>query len=331
MKKLVFFFVATAIAGVPSASATCWRINPSPYAGAQFKTVADAMNDINVLPGDTLLLDPGYHSGCNLKRENMTVLGSGYFLDQNKQWSEAQETTISSVYLSKGCKIEGISTSYIECLESVNIKRCKVQSVSGSRNIIVEQCLITGSLYGVKENSIIRNNIINGRLNGSATGSIIENNTLIGNGAERIITSINNATIRNNIIINTRAGFDSNQVPYATYTLDFDANNRIQNNVFSTPAKYANENYPGNYYVGATIENTFVNTGSDDAKWMLLENSAAKGAATDGGDCGAFGGRTPYVLSGIPQFLPHITEALVPGKPTDGKITVKLKIANQNE
>ncbi|MDE6287905.1 MAG: hypothetical protein K2M00_03865 [Muribaculaceae bacterium] len=113
--------------------------------------------------------------------------------------------------------------------------------------------------------------------------------------------------------------------------MSFDGNNVIQNNVFSTPAKYANEQYPGNYYVGATIENTFVNEGSEDAKWQLLETSAAKNAATHGGDCGAFGGPTPYVLSGIPQFLPHITEALIPAKPTDGKITVKLKIENQNE
>ena len=105
----------------------------------------------------------------------------------------------------------------------------------------------------------------------------------------------------------------------------------MQNNVFSTPERFKNDGYPNNYYVGATVENTFVNEGSDDAKWQLLDSSAAKGAATHGGDCGAFGGATPYVLSGIPMFLPHITEALVPAKPTDGKITVKLKIENQNE
>ncbi len=110
----------------------------------------------------------------------------------------------------------------------------------------------------------------------------------------------------------------------------------IQNNVYSVAERYVNtsdlfKGYPNNYYVGATVENTFVNEGSDDAKWQLLDSSAAKGAATHGGDCGAFGGATPYVLSGIPMFLPHITEALVPAKPTDGKITVKLKIENQNE
>ena len=146
-----------------------------------------------------------------------------------------------------------------------------------------------------------------------------------------VVGNINNATIKNNIIINTSQGFDSDQIPYAAATVSFTDNNIIQNNVFSTPERYANTDYPSNFYVGATIENTFVNEGSEDAKWQLLTTSAAKGAATHGGDCGAFGGPTPYVLSGIPQFLPHITEALIPAKPTEGKITVKLKIANQNE
>ena len=144
------------------------------------------------------------------------------------------------------------------------------------------------------------------------------------------------STIRNNILINTREGFDGNQVPNSCRIYYNCANNVIQNNVLSVAERYIDTNdmfkgYPNNYYVGATVENTFVNEGSDDGKWQLLDTSAAKGAATHGGDCGAFGGATPYVLSGIPMFLPHITEALVPAKPTDGKITVKLKIENQNE
>ncbi len=334
--------------GVVTASATCWRINPSPYAGAQFKTVEEAMNDINVLSGDTLLLDPGQHSGFGLTRENITIIGSGYYLDQNKQWGEAQETIVGRIWLSKGSSIEGCSASIISSEENAHIKRCKFNGIGGlyHSNVIVEQCIISGysayqspaGITDVCANWIIRNNIIDasgggaieGGINSNGIGSIIENNILISDGWA-VIGNIQNATIRNNIIINTRSGFDDNQIPHAAATVSFTDNNIIQNNVFSTPEKYANTEYPSNLYVGATIENTFVNEGSDDAKWQLLDSSAAKGAATHGGDCGAFGGPTPYVLSGIPQFLPHITEALVPAKPTDGKITVKLKIANQNE
>lgn len=343
MKKTLLF-AAIAMLGAAGASATCWRINPSPYAGAQFKTVDDAMNDINVLPGDTLLLDPGTYGDITLKRENITIIGSGYFLSQNKQWAESQETIVNYITLSKGCKVEGCTASIIYSHELTTVTRCKVNKVYGNDNCIVEGCYIVQFEAGYGP-TILRNNIIynpgNGSnewespyytANGHGSGSIIENNIIIGSNLSYIIDEPINSTIRNNIIINTCPGFDSNQVPYAVKVIDFNyGNNVIQNNVFSSPAKYANELFPHNLFVGATIENTFVNEGSEDAKWQLLETSAAKGAATHGGDCGAFGGPTPYVLSGIPQFLPHITEALIPARPTDGKITVKLKIENQNE
>ena len=51
---------------------------------------------------------------------------------------------------------------------------------------------------------------------------------------------------------------------------------------------------------------------SDDAKWKLKTGSPAIGAGVSGVDCGAFGGPTPYVLSGVPN-LPHIYEATIPG------------------
>lgn len=322
--------------GVVTASATCWRINPSPYAGAQFKTVADAMNDINVLPGDTLLLDPGSHGNVDVRnRKNLTVIGSGYFIDKNKDWAESRATIISYAYLSEGSKIEGCDATYISLTDDCTATRCKADQIAaaGSGTSLITQCYVNG--LELSDNDIVRNNIILSHIFGT-NGCTFDNNTIVSSGVYYneyyIIFGFKNSTIRNNVIINTKQGFDSNQIPYITNLIHSGcSNNVIQNNILSTPEKYANSSYPQNHFVGATIENTFVNEGSDDAKWQLLDSSAAKGAATHGGDCGAFGGPTPYVLSGIPQFLPHITEALVPAKPTDGKITVKLKIANQNE
>lgn len=301
------------------------------------------MADINVVAGDTLLLDPGQHYGCVLTRENITVIGPGYNLDQNKQWAESQVATISgSITIGKKCTIEGCQFGDLSVREESHVKRCRFRHVIGDfyqPNIIIEQCLVFGQIGNIHSNWIIRNNIITsgdsyplkGEINNNGAGSVIENNVIVSSVSGNMIYNIYNATIRNNIIINTKTGFDSEQIPYSAKTVAFDGNNVIQNNVLSTPERYKNSTYPNNFYVGATVENTFVNEGSDDGKWQLLDTSAAKGAATHGGDCGAFGGATPYVLSGIPMSLPHITEALVPAKPTDGKITVKLKIENQNE
>lgn len=342
MKKQLFLLAACVLAGAAAANATCWRINPSPFAKAQFKTVEEAMADINVLPGDTLLLDPGEHDNVDTRsRNNITIIGPGYFLDQNKGWTESQNATIKTqCCLGENSKIEGcVIKAYpiygitgFELGKYSTIERCKLNYVSAQNENTIADCLISSLACG--GHSKIYNNIIIGEYNASFSGGedvLFENNVVIGNRYDYILHSFENSKIKNNIIINIASGFDSAQVPYSAMTVDFDGNNVIQNNVLSTPERYKNSTYPNNYYVGATVENTFVNEGSDDGKWQLLDTSAAKGAATHGGDCGAFGGATPYVLSGIPMFLPHITEALVPAKPTDGKITVKLKIENQNE
>lgn len=335
MKKLFVTLTAVAIAAT-AANATCWRINPSPYAGAQFLTVDDAMNDINVLAGDTLLLDAGKHGAVSLKRNDLTVIGTGYYLDQNKKWAESQATIVTVANLTKGSKIEGCTaTEFIYSAEESTISRCNTPRIQfNGKNAIVEDCIIN-YLEINSDNAIIRNNIITQYAVASRDGILFENNTVVGTGRSGydhpLIQNFTNSTIRNNILINTSAGFDSNQTPYSTHIFYNCTNCVIQNNVLSTPERYADASYPNNIYAGATVGTMFINEGADDAKWQLLDNCAARNAATHGGDCGAFGGATPYVLSGIPMFLPHITEALVPARPTDGKITVRLKIETQNE
>ena len=341
MKKHLTLLAACVLAGATGANATCWRINPSPFAKAQFKTVAEAMADANVAAGDTLLLDPGEHGYVDTRsRNNITIIGTGYALEQNKGWTESQSTIIKTqCCLGENSKIEGcIVKAYpvygitaFEIGRNSVIERCNLDYVYVSQENTVTGCMIEALTCS---SSKIYNNIIIGGNNSQCGGGenvIFENNVVVCNRAGEILTSFRNSKIRNNIVINTASGFNSEQVPYSAVLFTDGENNVIQNNVFSAPERYKNNLYPNNYYVGATVENTFVNEGSDDAKWQLLSTSAAKGAATHGGDCGAFGGPTPYVLSGIPMFLPHITEALVPAKPTNGKITVKLKIENQNE
>lgn len=346
MGKVRLSALGVALAAAVAANAACWRINPDPKAKAQFLNVAEAMQDINVLDGDTLLLEPGKHDNFTLNRENITVIGSGYLLDKNTGWTETKTTVMGYATLSKGSTIEGCTVSHLTISDDNTVRRCKLGDLYTTgqypKNNLVEGCLIS-SAVSAGLNAIIRNNIV---LSGiyyacvnANDNSLIENNTIIrplsvGYGKEYAAVSATNSTIRNNIVINTQSGFDDNNIPYsAKNCIDFNPanNNVICNNVLSIPQRYADSNYTNNLFVGASMADTFVNEGSDDAKYMLLDSSAAKGAATHGGDCGAFGGVTPYVLSGIPRGLPHITEALVPARPTDGKIVVKLKIEAQND
>ena len=69
----------------------------------------------------------------------------------------------------------------------------------------------------------------------------------------------------------------------------------------------------------------------NDQLYQLKEDSPAKGYATDGGDCGPYGGLTPYVPGGLPNGYPYYTKAIIPAKSKNGKVNVSLKIKMQNE
>jgi len=61
-----------------------------------------------------------------------------------------------------------------------------------------------------------------------------------------------------------------------------------------------------------------------DGKWMLATDSPAKGAGVEGADVGAFGGNTPFILSGIPA-APVIMDMSTSGGGTNS-IPLKVKI-----
>ncbi|MDE6628779.1 MAG: hypothetical protein K2K36_05350, partial [Muribaculaceae bacterium] len=261
MGKVRLSVFGIALAAAVSANAASWRINPNPGAKAQFLTIAEAMNDINVCDGDTLLLDPGTHTQTTLNRENLTIIGSGYFLDRNTDWTETQATAMQYLTLTKGSTVEGCTVSSLYLTDNCTARRCNVGNLTiqgqAASNILVEGCYATTGI-SVLMNSILRNNIVISNTYyaclSAGDGSIIENNTVIrpnsiGYGREYAAVSATNSTIRNNVIINTQSGFDANNIPYsAKNCIDFTPgnNNVICNNVMSIPQKYAAVNYTNN-------------------------------------------------------------------------------------
>lgn len=107
--------------------------------------------------------------------------------------------------------------------------------------------------------------------------------------------------------------------------------NSINNNVLSTDADHAWTDFPTNKFIGAKVEDIFVNEGNQEEKYKLKEGSPALDYGTNGVDCGAFDGLYPYVVNGRPQFVPYIYDAKIPNTPTDGKLNITLKIKSQNE
>jgi hypothetical protein len=226
---------------------------------------------------------------------------------------------------------------------SILIERCKADEISWSfttsnkllTDITILNCNISSKLQlggSTAYASSIRNIYIVGNIirndNANSCVSIIGvadqisnvniiNNTIIGrftSTGTSIIKTIN-SFIQDNIIINT-----ANE----TFVMSFaQTGNIIRKNVFSLSqdnvTAYISENYPDNYYNGATLANTFTCQSNSKYRteeyYLLKDDSPAKNAAYDGGDCGAFGGTTPYIICGRPQGVPYIYDVEVPAQP----------------
>ena len=135
-----------------------------------------------------------------------------------------------------------------------------------------------------------------------------------------------NSVFKNNIIISYYQSY------YKNYIETSCSGNTFINNCMSADETtvYAS----GNVCANSTNLSKFIkNNGAVGGAWtQLCENSPAKGAGEGGIDCGPYaeGSLYPFVTYGLPEHIPHFTEAVIPANPTDGKVKVTLKIENQN-
>ena len=345
MKKLLLSLAV--IVGVCSAaSATTWRINSNPKAKAHFLTLQDAMSSLDVKSGDVLMLDPGAHEGTTITKQ-VTIVGTGYLLADNKDWKETASASItgSLTLRSDGCRVIGVSVSHI----SVDADNCEIDRCYGSvglesvANASITNCYLTGISCELDnpKNYLVSNCIIavgNKVILDYGASGTVKNCVIYGNCKSGYLVNVENAEFYNNIVINTNTEYKVENEESVLYrnicTIDFDESlgNTFTNNVINIDPEYASPVYTDNKCVGnVALTDVFAWGEGLERRFMLSADSPAKGYATDGSDCGAFGGSTPYVLSGIPQFYPHITEVSIPTKTSDNKLKVTLKIVNQNE
>jgi len=300
------------------------RVNNDPAADADYTTIQAANDD--ALPGDTIYVEgsPANYDGANIDKK-LIIIGPGYFLaDNDSTQANVLDTeiagTLDFIIGSKGSKVYGliISTLYIRDDEIV-ASRCKIGGIGfwdDSNNTLITQNYITAGIssYGGKlTNSIISNNIIGSSLSAGSTSYPLQitNNVFKGLAAP---VSVYYSTISNNIFISS------------TYKIQENTGNTIINNIFA----YAGTNANGNKY-SITMTTVFVDLNgtlgySEDERYKLKAGSPAIVAGVSGVDCGAFGGVTPYVLSGLPPF-PRIYEATIPGTAySDKGLSCNIKI-----
>lgn len=365
MKKLIL--LAAAVTFAFAANAKVWRINYDENANADFRTITAACSSAKVANTDTLYCEPGNHAGSAgdnvISRKGMKVFGPGWGFEPNyggtstiadARFSDRVRVAANNVYVSG---IVGDGELEIATKRNVTLDRCKISAVKASHidtlnSVTIKNCYL-GKIfmeYISKEfkNIYITNNIIESRQR-------YTENQAIDFGYDISKQNVSNVNILRNTIV--FAPYNSGRTPIYVYNsliqdniiinpsdpemvIDFatDRGNIIRKNVFSMSDGVANtdiiSNFPDNYYVSATEASTFTCTQSTyrtEQYFQLKDGSPAKNAAYDGGDCGAFGGSTPYIICGRPQGIPYITDVEVPAQPKDNKLTVTFKVANQNE
>lgn len=337
MKTTINIIIATALMAVAtSATAKSWRINNNAAAAPDFASINAAMSSADVLAGDTLYLDPGTSlSGEQTVSKQVTIVGPGYFRTDTPHAFSYLEGKL--VIRANDTKVEGIIMSNNDIViiaNNVTIERCRLKTVYVSaygsglgQYATIRQCYgerIEG--YGPTENRssycTIENNILISSSNCIYKLYLpkIRRNYIKETASSFPFHDLNSATITDNIIINT----------YETGVRLFSYVSNSVNVSHNVMSGTENASYPDNIY-GGTEADIFTLTGMNDQRYQLKDDSPAKGYASDDGDCGPYGGLTPYVAGGLPNGYPYYTKAIIPAKSKDGKVNVSLKIRMQNE
>ena len=341
MKKLFQHVVLVAVAMLTAQSAMAeeWRINNDASKGAHFASINEAMASEEVKDGDVLYLDPGcLLTDVQTISKAVTVIGTGW---EHSDMPFLPAVIDSDIKITNTAKIIGVHVDGNVLLYQSNVllNRCKLKLLQAQKSNLTGVQVIGSSSSGIEGYSSgssgwsVCNSYISStyqRMRGcvsNLTQATITNcfmNHLDTWSGETRALNVDNSTIKNNIIVCTKV------VPLNNIITG--SNNTLFNNCLS--ADETSGLGSSNVCTGVrTLEHYVINAGEGGAWMQLCEGSPAIGAGEGGIDCGPYaeGSLYPFVTYGMPQYIPYFTEAVVPSRPTDGKVKVSLKIVNQNK
>lgn len=320
------------VAKTSTVHASSWRVNNDATKKAHFVDINAAMASEEVHDGDTLYLDPG----CSITT-TQTVTKQVFIIGTGWDNTYMLSSSLESLYLDiPNIKIEGVICKYFNIRAgNITIERCKFNDlrtanyggVSNRSNVTIRQCFINkqggsaisgeGTTSENTSNWIIENSIIYTYWIYECISNLLSptltNNIIINSTGDYVLKNMTNAHVTNNIIVG---------LSNASKAIETSCSGVFTNNVISQD--YLSEQNKTGYTLDQIL------TG-DYESYQLTEDSPAKGYATDGGDCGIFGGAYPYVAGGLPYGHPYYTRVVVGSTAHDGKLNVSLKVKMQDE
>lgn len=327
-------FLLSLILSVGLLPAADLTVNNNPGAVADFSSLSAALAAAS--PGDRLLISGSAttYGNVTVATSGLTLVGVGYLRSENGLPPDATGSNQSAKFsltvggsanpingltvigcelgflgltgnhsnlLFDRCQIGGFPT--VENESQTRFTRCYF--VGGLNILSSTDCSVLGSILG---SLVLRNSAVASHCVIRATSST----TFPGQGST--ILGIDATSAASNLIIDMN-GSASGQSPVYQGSIT----HSIGLGNAGLPAGGGNQD-------NLQRADVVLATGSPDGFWRLTTTSPALLAASDGTDVGAFGGPSPYVLSGVPG-APRITRMLVPAlaSPTTG-ISIQVEI-----
>jgi len=332
---------------------TIRRVNNNPgVTGVNVYTTAQAAHDAAVA-NDILMIEPSSTSyGDLILTKPLKVYGNGYYLDTNTELKvDNRSSTLETLAFNTGSGGSLISGLEITGYRDLNYGLNQYSSIAihGVSNIEIQRCKLSFGLYllnyslgGTIVNTNVSNIIIrkNYLQNGAGPGAIaispypiagytisnvIVENNIISSGGLRA----NNSTIQNWVVTNNTFTTSTPSLVNSVF-----ANNLLVgggsitfNNVsssFNVSSTVSFSNDSGNQN-SVNVTNELIGTGTGislDEQYQLKSGSTLKTAGSGGTEVGAYGGATPYVVSGI-SAIPSIVNM---SNTATGSNTVPLQV-----
>jgi hypothetical protein len=304
-------------------SATVWHVNSvtiptgAPNVLRDFTDLQTANNSSNVVNGDTLYIYAGNYSSATITKK-LTIIGTGYFLSENPETQFNQTpSNIDGINFATGSEysvLTGVSLPSITVqANDITIKRCKIEKYGGggliniisSYRTIILQNYIHGWHYYWYDSPTLVN--ISGDYPNPISGIQIKNNILFHDNNTNAIYSSVACLFENNVVQGTIDVIGANVNNNIQLNGSFNGHETtiFMNNLCNS-TQFAPDNLNGNKCNIDITGQVLIWSGTTDGRFQLRPGSPAIGAGLNGIDCGAFGGGTSYVLSGMPSEIPSV-------------------------
>lgn len=317
VRILTWVWLGLSLAGIIPLEAAVIRLDNRPGRPSDFPDLGTAISKAQ--SGDVIYVagsPENYGAGKRLEiNKPLTLIGPGYFLDENlpKNDGASHAATIESILIgteAEGTRLVGLAIPVLWFhSDHVKVERCYLQEIIAGHDVPVLSPVITQNLFWTQRQwgmllnareAIIANNIFWGAPNTffiaetppwapadrRAATATFSQNTIIGGKSEKFFPTTH-FDFSNNIILLSSALAET--AFRAAFAPDLDDNviGHVNGDL----------NAP-------VLHDIFLMNGSRDARFQLglLADNPARGAGQFGEELGAYGGATPYVLSGLPPL-----------------------------